>query len=32
MLAVYNYAAFSAGRYPAACGKVTGLVPPTFGS
>lgn len=31
-LACYGYAAFSAGRYPAACGKVTGLVPPTFGS
>lgn len=32
MLAGYQYAAFSAGRYPGACGKVTGLVPPTFGS
>ncbi|HET6917171.1 MAG TPA: hypothetical protein VFH56_13850, partial [Acidimicrobiales bacterium] len=31
-LVAYGYAAFSAGRYPAACGKVTGLVPPTFGS
>jgi HK97 family phage major capsid protein len=32
MLVIAGYAAFSAGRYPAACGKVTGLVPPTFGS
>jgi HK97 family phage major capsid protein len=32
MLAGYEYAGFSAGRYPGACGKVTGLVPPTFGS
>jgi len=31
-LVAYGYAAFSAGRYPAACGKVSGLVPPTFGS
>lgn len=31
-LVAYGYAAHSAGRYPAACGKVTGLVPPTFGS
>jgi len=31
-LVAYGYAAFSAGRYPAASGKVTGLVPPTFGS
>ena len=31
-LIAYNYGAFTAGRYPAACGKVTGLVPPTFGS
>jgi hypothetical protein len=31
-LVAYGYAAFTAGRYPAACGKVTGLVPPTFGS
>lgn len=31
-LVAYGYAAFTAGRYPDACGKVTGLVPPTFGS
>lgn len=32
MLAGYEYCGFSSGRYPGACGKVTGLVPPTFGS
>lgn len=31
-LVAYGYAAFSAGRYPAACGVVTGLDTPTFGS
>ena len=31
-LVAYGYAAFTAGRYPDACGKVTGLVPPTFSS
>ena len=31
-LIVYGYVAFTAGRYPAACGIVTGLDPPTFGS
>ena len=31
-LIAYGYAAFSAGRYPDACGAVTGLAPPVFGS
>jgi HK97 family phage major capsid protein len=31
-LIAYGYASFTAGRYPAASGAVTGLAPPTFGS